>query len=74
MTSLKKFPYFKPVTLSEDCWYYAMPRCLSVVQRVFGRDGIYIRTELIDIPWSKIKKSLAEVEKRAKEVKKRAKK
>jgi len=52
----------KPVTIDLYSWYYAEKKCLSVVHQIVEADGSVMRTDIINIPWTKIRKSLKEMD------------
>lgn len=51
----------EPQQLGKGDWYYEYPTHLLLVHEVRTREGVYIRTDQIKIPWRKIEKSLARI-------------
>lgn len=45
---------YPAIKLNDRQWFYAEPNKLTVVSEVLNRDGDLLRTEVIEIPWSKI--------------------
>lgn len=48
----------EPQNLGDDDWYYEEKSALLLVHRVKDKDGVYIKTDQIKIPWRKIEASL----------------
>jgi hypothetical protein len=46
-----------PQQITDDCWYYEEPKGLVIMHRIYAHN-IYLKTDRIVIPWSKIRKSL----------------
>lgn len=47
----------KPIWIDENTWMYAEPEGLCMVREV--RDGErFVKTEVFNVPWSKIKKAI----------------
>jgi hypothetical protein len=48
----------KPQTIDESSWYYEEKKGIEIVHEIKNKDGSYLRTDFILIPWRKLKESL----------------
>lgn len=51
----------EPQQLSENDWYYEKRGQLLLVHQVHTKDGSYVQTDQVKIPWRKIETSLKRV-------------
>ena len=47
-----------PYDINEDVWYYEEKKGLILVHQIRNKNGDYICTAQIDLPWRKIEASL----------------